>query len=184
MDQKHYAGKVLALSKSAAHTLIKEGQNSLTLLTGLGIEGDAHLGVSVKHRSRVRKDPSAPNLRQVHLIHSELHHELRKKGFKISSGEMGENITTKGIDLLALPENSRLKMGGTVIRITGLRNPCHQLETLQDGLMNAVLDKGKNGELIRKAGVMGVVLKGGNINVGDEIEVVYPDGELKKLNPV
>ena len=184
MEKGLVGGKVLALSKSAAHTLIKKNQESLTLLTGLGIEGDAHLGVSVKHRSRVRKNPNAPNLRQVHLIHSELHEELREKGFEILAGQMGENVTTQGIDILSLPENAILKFGETQVQIKGLRNPCHQLNTLQEGLMNAVLGKDENGELIRKAGIMGIVLNGGTINVGDAIEVIYPEGELKKLGKV
>ncbi|NND76619.1 MAG: MOSC domain-containing protein [Flavobacteriales bacterium] len=184
MEKEHIRGKVIALSKSPAHTLIKENQKELLLLTGLGIEGDTHLGVSVKHRSRVRQNPNAPNLRQVHLIHSELHEELELKGIRVGPGQMGENITTKGIDLLSLPEKAILKIGDSRIEVTGLRNPCHQLNTLHDGLMDAVLGRDENGKLIRKAGIMAIVLEGGKIEVGDEIKVSYPKGELKALDKV
>ena len=119
-------GKIVALSKSATHTMRKFNENSLNLLTRLGIEGDAHNGVTVKHRSRVAQDPTQPNLRQIHLIHSELHDELKAKGFEVAYGQMGENITTRGIDLLDLPKGTVLKIGEALIEITGLRNPCAQ----------------------------------------------------------
>jgi hypothetical protein len=168
-------GKIVALSKSATHTMRKYNENSLNLLTGLGVEGDAHNGETVKHRSRVAQDPTQPNLRQVHLIHAELHDELAASGFIVAYGQMGENITTRGIDLLDLPRGTRLKIGEAIIEITGLRNPCHQLNGIQDGLMHAVLGRDENGELIRKAGIMGIVLNGGTINVADSIEVELPE---------
>lgn len=154
----------------------KPNQASIQLLAGLGVDGDAHMGVTVKHRSRVRQDPSQPNLRQVHLIHSELHDELSMAGFELAPGQMGENITTVGIDLLALPRNTRLHIGqSAVVEVTGLRNPCTQLDGIQQGLMNAVLGRDENGNLIRKAGIMGVVLQGGTVKPGDTIRVEWPE---------
>ncbi len=167
-------GKIVALSKSPTHTMRKYQEISLNLLTGLGVEGDAHNGVTVKHRSRVAQDPTQPNLRQIHLIHSELHDELRKQGFKIAYGQMGENITTRGIDLLNLPKGTLLKMGETIIEITGLRNPCAQLNGIAEGLMHACLGRDEHDNLIRKAGIMGIVLKGGIIKVDDFIHVELP----------
>ena len=168
-------GTVTAVSKSATHTMIKPNQAEIRLLTGLGVEGDAHLGVTVKHRSRVAQDPTQPNLRQVHLIHSELHDEVRAKGLTVLAGQMGENITTQGVDLLALPRGAKLLIGDTaVVEIKGLRNPCVQLEGIQKGLMQAVLDKDADGNLIRKAGVMGVVLAGGVVKMGDLIRIELP----------
>jgi len=168
-------GKVIALSKSDNHTMQKFNTPQIRLLKGLGVEGDAHLGVTVKHRSRVAKDPTQPNLRQVHLIHHELHQELAQKGYEITPGQMGENITTQGIDLLSLPKNTVLKIGNSAtIQITGLRNPCHQLDGIQKGLMKAVLDRDHAGKLIRKAGIMGIVLTDGVIKIEDSIEIHLP----------
>ena len=178
-------GIIKAVSKSAMHTMAKHSQETITLLTGLGVEGDAHLGVTVKHRSRVAQDPTQPNLRQVHLIHSELHDELESKGFKVMAGQMGENITTRGLDLLALPKDTKLLIGDTtVLEIKGLRNPCVQLEGIQKGLMQAVLDKDEQGNLIRKAGIMGIVLQGGVIKIGDTIKVELPPKPHQSLEKV
>lgn len=167
-------GIVKAVSKSPTHSFAKKNEPSIHLLKGLGVEGDAHCGATVKHVSRVAKTPELPNLRQVHLIHTELLTELAEKGFVVKAGEMGENITTEGIDLLGLPKDTILKIGDTQIGITGLRNPCSQIDRFQSGLMKAVLDKDEDGNLIRKSGIMGVVLEGGTIQVGDAIEVVLP----------
>src|SRR5262247_53607 len=148
-------GVVVAVSRSAKHTMSKPNEDSVRLLTGLGVEGDAHLGETVKHRSRVARDPTQPNLRQVHLIHAELHDELQAAGFAVSAGQMGENITTRGIDLLGLPTGTRLHLGkAAVVEVTGLRNPCAQLDRIQPGLMAATLDRDARGKLVRKAGVM------------------------------
>ncbi len=166
---------VTAVSSSPAHTMSKPNRPFIVLQAGLGVEGDAHNGVTVKHRSRVAQDPTQPNLRQAHLIHAELHDELRARGFDLSPGQMGENITTRGIDLLGLPVGARLLIGPeAAVEITGLRNPCTQLDDIQPGLMQAVLDRDSAGNLIRKAGVMGIVLKGGTVRPGDGIEVVLP----------
>ena len=167
-------GTVEAVHRSASHTLKKPVQLSIRLLAGLGVEGDAHMGVTVKHRSRVKRDPSQPNLRQVHLIHAELHDELRGRGFAVHPGEMGENVTTRGVDLLGLPVGTRLHLGAeAVVELTGLRNPCAQLDRIQPGLMAAVLDRDAQGKLIRKAGVMGVVLSGGEIHAADPYASSY-----------
>jgi MOSC domain-containing protein YiiM len=177
--------QVISLSKSDSHTFQKFNCEKITLIEGLGVEGDAHLGKTVKHRSRVAADPTQPNLRQVHLIHSELFDELVEKDFIVTPGAMGENITTKGIDLLNLPKDTILKIGAsTAIQITGLRNPCSQLETIKTGLMKAVLDKDDQGNLIRKAGIMGVVLQGGVVFVGDEIIIKLPKPPFEKLEKV
>lgn len=178
-------GTVKALSKSPEHTMQKPNQASIVLLTGLGVEGDAHMGVTVKHRSRVKQDPTQPNLRQVHLIHTELHEELRAKGFEIAPGQMGENITTSGLNLLELPRHTQLLIGETaLVEVTGLRNPCVQLDGIQPGLMQAVLDRDEQGNLIRKAGIMGIVLQGGEIKIGDTIQVLLPEEPFLKLERV
>ncbi len=178
-------GRVTAVSRSAEHSLVKPGREEIRLLQGLGVEGDAHLGETVKHRSRVARDPTAPNLRQVHLIHAELHDELRAAGFTVSAGQMGENITTRGVDLLALPTGTRLQLGeAAVVEVTGLRNPCAQLDRLQPGLMAAVLGRDEQGNLIRKAGVMGIVLAGGEVRPGDPIRVELPPHPHRPLDPV
>jgi MOSC domain-containing protein YiiM len=179
------SGKVIAVSCSPDHLFSKDKQTRIKLLQGLGVEGDAHAGVTVKHRSRVARDPSQPNLRQVHLIHSELHDELNTVGFTVAAGQMGENITTRGIDLLALPTGTRLKIGvDAIVEITGLRNPCLQLDHFQQGLMAAVLDRDESGQLIRKAGVMGIVIAGGIVTPGDDIIIELPPLPHLKLEPV
>jgi hypothetical protein len=175
---------VVAVSASAEHTFAKINRRSIRLVEDRGVEGDAHFGASIKHRSRVAQDPSRPNLRQVHLIHSELFDELRTKGFEVHPGEIGENITTRGIDLLGLPTGALLHIGRATIEITGLRNPCHQLDRFQDGLMAATLDHDAAGTPIRKAGVMGVVRTGGEIAPGDPIDAVLPAGIHRPLEKV
>jgi MOSC domain-containing protein YiiM len=165
--------------------MAKPNEERIRLLEGLGVEGDAHLGKTVKHRSRVKRDPTQPNLRQVHLIHGELFDELREAGFAIAPGQMGENVTTRGVDLLGLPAGTRLRLGtAAVVEVTGLRNPCAQLDGVQNGLMAATLDRDREGKLIRKAGVMAVVLAGGEVRPGDAISVELPDGPRRALEPV
>jgi MOSC domain-containing protein YiiM len=178
-------GIVTAVSRSLTHTFSKSNVGSIRLLAGLGVEDDAHLGRTVKHRSRVARDPTKPNLRQVHLIHAELHDELRAAGFVVSAGEMGENVTTRGVDLLGLPTGTRLHLGDSaVVEITGLRNPCAQLDRFQKGLMAAVLARDPQGNLVRKAGIMGVVLSGGEVRAGDAIGVELPAQQRRALEPV
>jgi hypothetical protein len=168
-------GVVAAVGRAAEHTFSKPTRDRIRLLAGLGVEGDAHLGRTVQHRSRVARDPTQPNLRQVHLIHGELHDELRARGFAVAPGDMGENVTTRGVDLLGLPTGTRLRLGGeAVVELTGLRNPCVQLDRFQDGLMAAVLYRDDEGALVRKSGVMAVVLAGGDVRPGDAVAVELP----------
>jgi MOSC domain-containing protein YiiM len=178
-------GVVLAVSCSATYSFCKANQPAIRLLAGLGVEGDVHAGATVKHRSRVARDPNQPNLRQVHLIHAELHEELQRASFTVMAGQMGENITTRGVDLLGLPTGTRLHLGPTaVVEVTGLRNPCAQLDNFQPGLMAAVLDRDDHGNLIRKAGIMGIVLVDGEVRPGDAIRVELPPEPHQPLKPV
>ena len=178
-------GIVEAVHLGPSHTLGKHGQLGIRLLAGLGVEGDAHMGATVKHRSRVKRDASQPNLRQVHLIHGELHDDLKSRGFDVHPGEMGENVTTRGVDLLGLPVGTRLHLGAeAVVELTGLRNPCAQLDRIQPGLMAAVLERDAAGTLIRKAGVMGIVLSGGVVQAADPIRIELPSGPHHVLEPV
>ncbi|WP_262028243.1 MOSC domain-containing protein [Microvirga sp. Mcv34] len=176
---------VTAVSSSASHSFSKPNRDLIRLIAGLGVEGDAHLGATVKHRSRVAKDPTQPNLRQVHLIHAELHDELREAGFDIFAGDMGENVTTGGIDLLGLPTGTRLRLGpSAVLEVTGLRNPCVQIDRFRKGLMKAVLGKDEHGHLIRKSGIMAIVLEGGEVRPGDAIHVEMPPAPHRPLEVV
>ena len=176
---------VQAVSRSATHSVSKREQLVVRLLAGLGVEGDAHAGETVKHRSRARWNPSLPNLRQVHLVHAELHDELRQRGFDVSHGMMGENLTVRGLPLIDLPAGTRLRLGSAaVIELTGVRNPCVQLDRLRPGLMEAVLEKTADGTLIRKAGVMAIVLEGGDVRPSDPIAVQLPAEPHRSLQPV
>ncbi|HEU4786962.1 MAG TPA: MOSC domain-containing protein [Gemmatimonadaceae bacterium] len=184
-DSATTTGMVVAVSRSTSHAFSKPNQPSITLVAGLGVEDDAHHGVTVKHRSRVARDPTQPNLRQVHLIHAELHDELAAAGFTVRHGDMGENVTTRGIALLDLPTGTRLRIGrDAVVQLTGLRNPCAQLDGFQPGLLRAVLDRLPDGSVVRKCGVMSVVLAGGNVAPGDPIEVEPPMPPHQRLGVV
>lgn len=176
---------IVGVAADREHRFSKPARPSIRLLAGLGVEGDAHLGVTVQHLSRIARDPTVPNLRQVHLIHEELHDELRAGGFDVGPGVMGENVTTRGIDLLGLPRGARLKLGAdAVVEVTGLRNPCKQIEAYQAGLMHAVLDRDADGALVRKAGIMAIVLTGGEVFPGDPIAVDLPAEPHARLEPV
>jgi MOSC domain-containing protein YiiM len=176
---------VVSVACDDGHRFSKPCAAAITLVAGLGIAGDAHYGATVQHRSRVAKDPSQPNLRQVHLIHRELLGELAAAGFTVAAGDLGENILTSGVDLLALPRGTRLHIGATAqIAITGLRNPCRQIDAFQSGLMHAVLNIASDGSLIRKAGVMAVVEHGGDIAPGDRIAITLPAQPWAGLEPV
>ena len=176
---------VLAVSLRRGHHFSKNPALSIRLLTGLGVEGDGHAGATVQHLSRKRFNPTLPNLRQVHLIHSELFDELRGKGFAVAPGDLGENVTTAGLDLLGLPTGTLLTLGDTAtIELTGLRNPCIQMDRFRSGLMAATLDKDPDGRLIRKAGVMAVVRADGDVRPGDAITVTLPAGAHRALAPV
>ena len=176
---------ITAVASSPTHTLRKSIRTSIRLLAGLGVEGDAHMGATVRHRSRVARDPSQPNLRQVHLIHAELHDELQAAGFRVSAGEMGENITTLGVDLLGLPAGTLLRLGdASVVEVMGLRNPCAQLDRIQPGLMAAMLGHDEQGNVVRKAGVMAVVRVGGVVRTGDSIRLELPVGPHRAMGVV
>ena len=178
-------GSVVAVSCRVGHHFSKTPCLGIRLLSGLGVAGDAHMGETVKHRSRVRKDPTQPNLRQVHLIHAELFDELRAMGFAVKPGDLGENVTTEGIELLGLPTGTRLHLGlSAVVEITGLRNPCIQLDRFQEGLMAATLDRDAEGNTVRKAGVMSIVIAAGDVRPGDAIGVEMPAEPHRRLQPV
>lgn len=176
---------IIGLASDSAHRFSKRPDAAVRLIAGQGVERDAHAGRLVQHLSRVAKDPAAANLRQVHLIHAELFGELAEKGFAIGPAQMGENITTRGIDLLGLSRGTRLRLGAeAVIEITGLRNPCHQLDGLAPGLMNAVLDRAADGSVLRKCGVMAVVITGGTVALGDAIQLESLPLAHEPLSPV
>ena len=178
-------GSVVAVSRSPRHKFSKSPEMSIRLLAGLGVEGDAHMGETVKHRSRVRVDPTQPNLRQVHLIHEELFEEVGRAGFQVCPGALGENITTRGIDLLGLPVGTLLRIGDeAVIEVTGLRNPCVQIEGFQGGLLKQVVGRDEGGNLVRKAGIMSVVREGGIVRPGDLLKAELPDGPHRPLDRV
>jgi MOSC domain-containing protein YiiM len=177
--------QIISVSARNAHDPGKDVRSEVMLIAGQGVEGDAHSGETVKHRSRVAKDPTQPNLRQVHLIHVELFDMLAAKGFAIGPAMMGENITTRGVDLLGLSAGTRLRLGDdAVIEITGLRNPCHQLNGLIPGLMDAVLNRASDGSLIRMAGVMAIVISGGIVTAGDKITICNRPKSHISLQPV
>lgn len=177
--------QVISVSASDQHKFSKQTAPHIKLLAGLGVEGDAHCGVTVQHRSRVAQDPTQPNLRQVHLIQAELFDELIAKGFTLSPGQIGENITTRHVDLLALPVDAELHIGSTaIVRVTGLRNPCEQLNRFQAGLTAAVLGRAPDGALVRKAGVMGVVVASGVVGPGDAIAIKLPAQPHRALERV
>jgi hypothetical protein len=168
-------GVVTHLHRSPSYSFSKREEDELILVAGMGVEGDAHFGATVKHRSRVAADPLQPNLRQVHLMHGELHEDLRAAGFEVGPGDLGENITTAGLDLLTLPVGSTLRIGdGALVALTGLRNPCAQIDGFQPGLLKQVVGKDADGNVVRKSGVMGVVVLGGTIRRGDRIHVALP----------
>ncbi|MBV9235135.1 MAG: MOSC domain-containing protein [Xanthobacteraceae bacterium] len=178
------SASVVAVSRSPTHSFSKANELGIVLVAGRGVDGDAHAGESVKHRSRVARDPHQPNLRQVHLIHSELFEELAVKGYAVAPGQLGENVTTQGLDLLDLPVGTRLRLGTAVVQVTGLRNPCTQLDRFAPGLMQAVLGRDADGQLVRKAGVMAVVIGGGMVCPGDGIAVELPARPHVALEPV
>ena len=178
-------GAVETVSLSATHSMSKQVAPLIRLLAGLGVEGDAHAGTTVQHRSRVVQDPTQPNLRQLHLIAGELLDELQGRGFQVQAGSMGENLTTRGLDLLALPQGTRLHLGELAVAlVTGLRNPCTQLNGLQSGLMAAMLGRDEHGELIRRAGVMAVIVVGGEVWPGDPVRAELPPPPHLKLERV
>jgi MOSC domain-containing protein YiiM len=182
---RHISAIVTAVSRNRNHSFSKFNEPSIRLVAGLGVEGDAHLGLKTQHLYQMRKNPDTPNLRQVHLIHEELFCELKAAGFDVAPGAIGENVTTRGLDLLKLPRGTRLRLGvQAVIELTGLRNPCRQLDAFASGLTAAVLARDAEGRLVRKAGVMAIVIEGGDVKAGDLIVLQIPAGEKEPLAPV
>jgi MOSC domain-containing protein YiiM len=182
---KKLEGTVTAVSSNGVYSFTKPNRESITLLAGLGVEGDVHAGVTVKHRSRMAQDPTQPNLRQVHLIHEELFEEVAEDGFRVAPGELGENVTTRGIDLLGLPVGTLLHLGDeAIVEVTGLRNPCVQIDGFQDGLLKRVVSRDESGRLIRRAGIMGVVRQGGTVHPGATLTAVLPSGPHRPLDRV
>lgn len=177
--------RVVAVARDDAHRFSKPTRESITLIAGIGVEGDAHAGMTVQHLSRIRRDPTTPNLRQVHLIHAELFDDMAARGHEVRPGALGENVTTSGVDLLGLARGTRLEIGDqAVVEITGLRNPCAQINGVSDGLMKELVFVDDDGETVRLAGVMSIVLEGGVVRPGDGIRVVPPAGAPEPLRPV
>jgi MOSC domain-containing protein YiiM len=178
-------GRVVAVCASPVHGFSKQARPAVRLVEGLGVDGDAHAGTTVQHLSRVRRNPTQPNLRQVHLVHTELFDEVAEDGHLIRPGELGENVTTTGVDLLGLPAGTVLRLGDVAeVEITGLRNPCYQIDDFQDGLLELMLDRDADGNVVRKAGVMAVVRTGGEVRPGDAVTVVLPPAPHRALAPV
>ncbi|MFF4172230.1 MOSC domain-containing protein [Streptomyces sp. NPDC001744] len=179
------SGTVTAVSSNGTYAFTKPNRDEITLLAGLGVEGDVHAGVTVKHRSRIAQDPTRPNLRQVHLIHAELLDEVAEAGFEVAPGALGENVTTRGIDLLGLPTGTLLRLGAeAVVEVTGLRNPCAQIDAFRHGLLKRLVGRDENGGIVRRAGIMGIVLTGGEVRPGDPIGVELPEGPHRPLERV
>jgi MOSC domain-containing protein YiiM len=179
------SGTVVAVSRDTTHRFSKINQDGIRLLAGLGVEGDAHLGVTVQHLSRIAQDPTQPNLRQVHLIQAELFDELRQAGYTVTPGELGENVTTHGVDLLGLPVGTRLRLGArAVVEVTGLRNPCVQIDRFRDGLLKQVVGRDEHGDVVRRCGVMSVVVTGGDVRPGDPVAVELPAAPHRPLERV
>lgn len=176
--------RVIGLARSEGHHFSKQPCLAIDLVEGLGVADDAHAGETVQHLSRIRRDPSQPNLRQVHLIHAELFDELGELGFALGCGDLGENILTRGINLLGLPTGTYLQIGGATLRVTGLRNPCAQIETFRPGLLAHMVRKRPDGSIERRCGIMAVVEVGGALALDDPIRTDFPVGEHQKLEPV
>ncbi|QZQ55467.1 MOSC domain-containing protein [Curtobacterium sp. TC1] len=184
-DNRGEQPRVIAVSRDDVHRFSKPVVDEVTLVAGWGIEGDAHAGTTVQHRSRVARDPSQPNLRQVHLLHAEVFDDVAEAGFRVEPGQMGENVTTRGVDLLGLPTGTLLHLGDEAcVRVTGLRNPCQQINGFEPGLLREVLGRDEDGAVVRKGGVMSVVVTGGVVRTGDSIRVELPSGERQALQPV
>lgn len=178
-------GMISAVSSNETYSFTKPNRESITLLAGFGVEGDVHGGATVKHRFRMKKDPSQPNLRQVHLMHEELFEELRESGFEVGAGQLGENVTTRGIDLLGLSVGTLLHLGDeAVVEVTGLRNPCAQIDGFQKGLMKQVIGRSEDGRPLFRSGIMSVVVSGGVVRAGDAVGVELPAGPHRALDIV
>ena len=171
----HQPGTVVAVSRDDKHRFSKPVVPSITLLAGYGIEGDSHAGATTQHRYLIRTDPTRANLTQVHLVRTELFDELAAEGFTVSAGQLGENITTAGLDLLALPVGTRLHLGAdAIVEVTGMRDPCSMIDKFQKGLKKALKHPDASGRVLRKAGIMGIVITTGTVSPGDDLRVELP----------
>lgn len=175
---------VIAVASDTAHNIVKPVREHIKLVAGWGVEGDAHAGITVQHRYDKRRNPNAPNLRQVHLMHAELFDQAATLGLTVEPGEMGENITTRGIDILNLPRGTHLKIGDAIIEVTGLRNPCKYLNQIAPGLLKACMAKHEDGTNFPQSGIMGVILEDGEVKAGDEIHIIAPPKPHERLKPV
>jgi MOSC domain-containing protein YiiM len=176
---------VIAVCSKETHGVRKLQRAAVKLVVNHGVEGDYHAGALVRHRSRVARDPQQPNLRQVHLMHAELFDELSAIGIDVAPGDMGENITTRGLPILDLTPGTRLHLGDSaIVEITGCRNPCAQLNDIDQRLLAQVAQKAADGSIIRKAGIMGIVIVGGVVRPGDAIRVEAPANTSARLEPV
>jgi hypothetical protein len=176
---------VVSVSRDDAHRFSKPAVPTITLVEGWGVDGDAHAGRTVRHRSRRARGPELPNLRQVHLLHEEVLDDVAARGFRVAPGEMGENVTTRGVPLLALPVGTVLALGPDAsVELTGLRNPCRQIDTFAPGLMREMVGRDERGDVVRRAGVMAVVRTGGVVRAGDPVAVRLPEGPHRPLGPV
>ncbi len=176
---------VISVARSPEHGFSKVSTDSVRLVAGFGVEGDAHAGATVQHRSRVAADPTQPNLRQVHLLQRELLVEATGAGYAVGPGDLGENILTDGIDLLGLPRDTLLRIGPhAVVRVTGLRNPCWQIDAFRKGLLALAVRRDAHGRVVRRAGVMGVVTADGVVAPGDPVRVELPAPPHRALDRV
>ena len=175
---------VIAVASDSAHNVIKPVRESIKLIAGFGIEGDAHAGEKIQHRYDKKRNPDAPNLRQVHLMHAELFDQMAELGMSVKPGQMGENITTRNIDILSVARGTHLKIGDAIIEITGLRNPCKHLNKVAVGLMAACISRYEDGAIFPQSGVMGIVIAGGEIMAGDDIQIITPEMPHHRLEPV
>ncbi|GAA3019862.1 MOSC domain-containing protein [Streptomyces fulvorobeus] len=178
--------RVTAVSSEKAYSFSKRNRTGITLLAGLGVQGDVHAGETIRHQFRMRYEPRLPNLRQVHLIHEELFDELAAKGFTVTPGQLGENVSTRGIDLLGLPTGALLRLGEeAVVEVTGLRNPCAKINDFRRGLLQEVFElDAATGEFVFKCGIMGVVRRSGAVHPGDTVHVELPPGPHTPLERV
>lgn len=177
-------GIVLAVSADRGHRFRKMPQRDILLVEGHGVEGDAHAGPFVRHRYLARRQPRLPNLRQVHLIPSALFGTLRRCGYEIGAGGLGENVTTAGLNLEEMPLGTRILLGQTAsVELIGLRTPCVLIDRFRSGLKQHLLAFAKTGPAFR-CGVMGVVRTGGRVAAGDVARVVLPSPPVRALPPI
>ena len=185
MTRVRLPGTVLSVSRDDKHRFSKPTVSSIRLVAGFGVEGDSHAGATVQHLYEKKRNPSAPNLCQVHFMAAELFDDLVPTGYTVAPGELGENVTTEGINLMSLPLGTQLHLGAqAVVSVTGMRSPCSLINGYQKGLMKQLIKTDAAGTVHRRGGIMGVVVRGGVVNPGDCIRVELPAGEQLPLGVV